>query len=265
MRFCVLGPISVVADHDAISIGGDLRRALLARLLVEANRVVTADRLVDDLYPNGPRTAKPNPAPTNLRSHVSGLRRLLGVDRVRTVGGGYQLVVDDHEVDAISFELNVDEGRNLLAAGQAAVAADVLGQALASWRGPAYADFVDRPWVRAEAARLEELRLQAVEVLMDAHAAMGEDIEVIALGEPVLVDHPVRERVWARLIAALYREGRQSEALGAFGRLRSNLSRELGLEPSAELRALERAVSGHDPALYRGPRWRRRRLYQPAS
>ncbi|HUJ67115.1 MAG TPA: BTAD domain-containing putative transcriptional regulator, partial [Acidimicrobiales bacterium] len=145
----------------------------------------------------------------------------------------------------------MSEGRNLLARGQAAVAIEVLGDALAAWRGPAYADFVDRSWAMAEAARLEELRLQAVEVRMDAHAAIGANVEVIALAEPVLTEHPLRESTWARLITALYRDGRQSDARQAFGRLRGNLTKELGLEPSAEVQALGRAVWGHDPAGFR--------------
>jgi DNA-binding SARP family transcriptional activator len=247
MEFSVLGPVAVhdrVAGTD-VAVSGAKRRALLTLLLLNANRVVPAERLIDDLWEGDP----PESPTATLQSHISHLRRLLGAECLQTRGGGYVLVVDDSQLDARAFDAEVAEGRTALAGGDAAGAASVLTRALRRWRGPAYDDAAGAAWAVAEVARLEEARLLAVESLFDARLALGDHGGVVGDAEAAVSEHPLRERLWAQLMLALYRDGRQADALRAYQRVRAHLTDELGIEPGPELRALEQAILSHDPSL----------------
>ena len=241
----MLGPLAVRAGDDEVSIGGTKRRALLTLLLVKANRVVPAERLIEDLWEGNP----PDSAAGTLQSHISHLRRALGADHLLTRGGGYVLQLAEDELDAAVFEAELAEGRAALAGGDPALAADVLSRAVARWRGPAFDDAAGAAWAVAEAARLEEARLVATESLLEARLRLGGHSEVVGQAEAAVAEHPLRERLWALLMLALYREGRQAEALRAYQRVRSHLGEELGIEPSAELRALEQQILAQDPSL----------------
>ena len=249
MEFAVLGPTVVRDGAREVALGGSRRGALLALLALHANRPVATEKLVQDLWDGRP----PAGAIATLHSHVSGLRRVVGVERLRTRAGGYELVVARNELDATLFEAEMVEGRTALAQGDARAAAETLGRALARWRGPALADAAGAAWASAEVARLEELGSAAQESLLEARLMLGENDQVAALAEAAVAAHPLRERLWASLMRALYRGGRQADALQAYQRLRSRLSEELGIDPSDELMALELAILQHDPSLD-GPR-----------
>ena len=247
MRFGVLGPLTVWTDAgEAVRVPGLKVRALLADLLVHEGRVVSADRLVDDLW--GERAPANSAAALQVR--VSQLRKALedaepgGKKLVVSQPPGYLLRADD--VDAARF------GRLLAraeAANGPATRAALLTDALALWRGAAYADFADEEHTRAAIVRLEEQRLTALELLAEARLELGEHgLLVGELGE-VVARHPLRERLRAVHLRALYRAGRQSEALAGYGELRERLADELGLDPGPELVALHQAILGQDPAL----------------
>ena len=169
MEFKVLGPIAVVIGDEEIRIGAAKPRRLLARLLIEEGRPVPAERLIHDLWEGDP----PRSAPQTLQTYVSQLRKLLGPERVVTQAGGYRVVVGDGELDSPAFEAGVVAARRALAGGDAAAAAGLAEGALARWRGPALADAVGAPWAQAETTRLDELRLDATETLLDALLAAG--------------------------------------------------------------------------------------------
>ncbi len=251
VEFRVLGAVEVVAGGQAVAVGGSRERAVLARLLVAANQVVAQDTLVDDLWP-GDQSDGGAPA---LQTYVSRLRKAL-----RAVGGhevlvtrppGYLLTVDPDAFDAARFESLVRSARRSAAGGQHSEAATTLADALALWRGPAYPGLMDLPFARAEAARLEEARLGALEARIEADLACGLDTELIAELTPLTGKHPLRERLWALRMTALYRAGRQAEALRTYQQLRRHLGEELGIEPSEELRALEGAILRQDAQLAR--------------
>src|SRR5437660_8530323 len=245
MEFSVLGRLAVGAGESEVSIGGAKRRALLTLLLLNANRVVPAERLIEDLWEGNP----PDSAAGTLQSHISHLRRALGSDRLLTRGAGYALEVGNGELDAAVFEAELVEGRAALAAGDAASAVDTLTRALGRWRGSAFEDAAGAAWATAEAARLGEARLVATESLLEARLRLGGHSEVVGQAEAAVAEHPLRERLWGLLMLALYREGRQAEALRAYQRVRTHLGEELGIEPSAELRALEQQILAQDPDL----------------
>ena len=246
MRFSVLGPLAVVDDLGVrVGIGGSKRRDLLLRLLIDANRVLPTAVLIEDLWRGDP----PPGAEATLQSHVSHLRKPLGAGRLVGDSGGYRLVADRHELVAAVFEDQLGEGRRLIESGQPAAAEVVLAEALAHWHGNALSEVADAEWAQHEAARLEDLRLLASELLLDAQLALGRHGEVASRAEMMVALHPLRERLWALLITALYRDGRQADALRAYGRLRSLLVEELGIEPSAELRQLERHILTQDPTI----------------
>lgn len=219
---------------------GAKQRALLLRLLVDPGRPIAADQLVEDLWEGTP----PGSARATLQSHVSHLRRVVG-DRLRTVPGGYAFDVAEDELDAALFDAEASQARRLTDQDPGAAAA-VAGAALRRWRGRALAD-LDSVWATAEAARLEELRLATIECELEARLALGHHAHVIAQATHGLTEHALRERLWALLITALYRDGRQSDALRAYDRLRRRLADELGIDPSPELRALERSVLAQEP------------------
>ena len=247
MRFGILGPLEVGDGEGPVRVPGAKERALLADLLVHAGRVVAADRLVEDLWGEQPPG---NPANT-LQGRVSALRRALGPagsGLLLTRPPGYALAVGPEAVDAARFERLVAEAE-AAPAGEAPRAARQLEEALGLWRGPALAEFADQPWAQAEAARLEELRLAATEALVELRLAGGGHAGLVGELEGLVAAHPTRERLRGQLMLALYRSGRQADALGAYLQAREVLAEELGIDPSPELQRLHHQILVQDPAL----------------
>ena len=222
-------------------------RALLADLLLNRNRVVSVDRLVDDLWGEEP----PETATKALQGYVSQLRKAVGADRLLTKPPGYSLRVEDAELDLARFELLVREGRELLAAGDSKAAAKRFEEALQLWRGPPFAEFHAEPFARDAGARLEDARLAALEERIEADLALGRHARLMPELEELVAREPLRERPRAQLMLALYRSGRQADALELYRKTRETLSEELGIEPSLELQELERRMLQHDPTLER--------------
>jgi YVTN family beta-propeller protein len=255
MRFRVLGPLEVEADGRPVATGGGRQRALLGLLLTQAGEVVSRDRLIEELWHGAP----PASAGQSLDSYLSRLRRALreagGGDELQTRAPGYRLRAED--TDAREFEA-------LVAAGRESGDPGVLREALALWRGPAYQEVAEETWARAEAARLEDLRLAATEALLEAELANGCHAGLVPELERLAALHPTRERLAGQLMLALYRCGRQADALAAYAAARHALAEQLGLEPGPELQALQTAVLSHDPALGRVAPRRERRRRRPA-
>src|SRR6266508_934566 len=246
MDFRVLGPLEVRDDQGGeLALGAGRPRALLAVLLLDANEVVSTDRLVDELW--GGRA--PATAVKAVQNHISQLRKILGDNRLLTRGRGYVLAVAPGELDLERFEQLVDAGARALAQGDAEAAAEALRGALSLWRGPALAEFAYESFAQRPAARLEALRLGALENRIEADLALGRHAELVAELDELVASHPLRERLRAQLMLALYRSGRQAEALEVYREARRVLDEELGLEPGEELRELERAILRQDPAL----------------
>jgi DNA-binding SARP family transcriptional activator len=227
-EFGILGPLEVSRSGCAVPLGGPRQRAVLALLLIEANRVVSMDRLADDVWGGDP----PEGWATSLQTYVFHLRRALEPDRARGAAGdvlvtkdrGYLLRVDREHLDAALFQDGFTAGRAALEAGRYAEAAETLRQALGRWRGPVLADLADYAFTRPEAARLEELRLAALEARIDADLALGRHDELTAELEQLTAAHPLRERLHGQLMLALYRCGRQADALAAYQRVRGLLA-----------------------------------------
>ncbi|WP_433355001.1 BTAD domain-containing putative transcriptional regulator [Micromonospora saelicesensis] len=241
MRFRILGPTQVVlADGREVPVGGPRLRALLALLLLDAGRVVSAERLIDGLYGEHP----PRGAANALQSQVSRLRQALpaGHDPVEFHPAGYRLAVDPDDVDAYRFERLAEAGRRALVDGDWPRAAAVLREALELWRGPALADAIGAAGAPAQAARLDELRLAAIEDRVEADLALGAQSALIAELREVVVAHPLRERSRGQLMRALAALGRPAEALAEFEDARHTLAEQLGVDPSAELAAVHLAV-----------------------
>ena len=245
VEFRVLGPLEVVDRGRAIPLGGAKQRAVLAILLVHAGEVVSVDRLVEELWGDRP----PDTATKTVQVYISRLRKALGEGALVTRGGAYLLDVQPDQLDARRFEELLGEGRNALARGDARAAGDRLRQALALWRGPPLAEFAYDGFAQAEIARLEELRLAALEARIEADLADGRHAELIPELEALVRDHPTREQLRGQLMLALYRSGRQQDALGSYQDARRALSEELGLEPGRDLQQLQRAILAQDPAL----------------
>ncbi|MEU7644445.1 BTAD domain-containing putative transcriptional regulator [Streptomyces huasconensis] len=249
MRFGVLGPLAVWdGEGEPVTVPEVKVRALLTDLLVHEGRVVSADRLIDDLWGGRP----PGNSANALQAKVSQLRRAIGRDRVVRQAPGYRLRVDvaaGDEVDAYRFRELVDRARG---AADARVRVDLLTSALELWRGPAYADFGDAEFVRASARRLAEQRLSALEERAEARVALGEHLAVLAELAELVARHPLRERLRAVHMRALYAAGRQSEALASYAGLREQLGRELGVEPGPELTLLRDAVLRQELSLEPG-------------
>ena len=241
MDFRLLGPLEVTEHERPLALGGTKPRALVALLLLHANQVVSADRLIDELWGDEP----PATAAKSLQVHVSRLRKELGQGRLATRAPGYVLHVDPSELDLARFELLVGEANG----ADPEARSEKLREALALWRGPALADLTYERFAGPEIARLEELRLAALGERIDADLASGHHTRVVAELESLTQQHPLRERLRGQLMLALYRSARQAEALEAYRAAREELSDQLGLEPSEELRRLERAILRHDPAL----------------
>ena len=245
MEFRILGPLEAWAEGGEVSLGGPKPRALLAVLLLHPNEVVPADRLIDELWGED----SPEDAAAALRVNVSRLRKALPQDVLTTRSPGYVVRVEPDELDLHRFERLVDEGRSLLARGLAADASERLRDALSLWRGSALADFAYESFAQTAIARLEEIRLAALELRIDADLALGRHDELVGELEALVAEHPLRERLRRYLMTALYRSGRQAEALDAYQDARRALVDELGVDPSPALQELEQAILRQDPSL----------------
>lgn len=253
MQFRILGALEVVDGDRRLELGGHRQRAALAILLLAPNRVITTDRMVEELWGED----APRQAVGSLQAYISNLRRILEPKRaprqppriLRSEGGGYLVAVDVDDVDAASFERRAAAGRTSLREGNAQAARETLAQALELWRGPALADFVDEGFAGTEAARLEELRDAALEDRIAADLDLGEHAVVIAELQRLVARQPLRERLWSHLVLALYRSGRQGDALAAYQRCRRTLDEQLGIEPGAALRQLQSGILQQAPAL----------------
>jgi WD40 repeat protein/DNA-binding SARP family transcriptional activator len=250
LEFRILGPLEVLADSEPVPIGGPKQRALLALLLLSSNRVVSRDRLREELFAD----VGPNSADHALRNQISRLRKVLsatGTDPPRLVARppGYLLRVEPGELDLDDFERLFVEGREALAANRPDDAVRALDAAEALWSGRALADLELEEFGRVEADRLEELRLAAVELRVDAELALGRHLELVSQLEALSVEYPYRERFRGQLMLALYRSGRQAEGLDVYRRTRTLLTEQLGIEPSVELQELERAILVQEPEL----------------
>lgn len=245
MEFRILGPLEVLAADGVVPLEAPKPRALAAILLLHANEPVSSDRLIEDLWAG----RAPTTAAQSLRTYVFQLRKALGSGVIRTVPGGYELRAEPGSIDAQRFEDLLDEGRS----APPLAAAETLRNALALWRGPPLAEYAYETWAQAEIARLEALRLEAVEERVDADLALGRAAGVVGELEGLVAQHPLRERLRCQLMLALYRSGRQADALAVFRDARRVLVDELGLEPGPALRELERAILDHDPGLELAP------------
>jgi predicted ATPase/DNA-binding SARP family transcriptional activator len=245
MRFGLLGPIAVWRDGDEVSLGAAKQRAVLALLLLRANETVPTSRLIDELWDERP----PTQAVKTVQVYVSQLRKVLGEGVVETRTGGYLVCVEPGALDVDRFETLLERGRTFLGASAPAEASAVLREALALWRGPALSDLEHETFARDEIGRLEELRLVAVTTRIEADLALGRHADVVPELEVLTREHPLRERLRELLVLALYRGGRQADALEMVQATRTVLREELGLDPSEPLQQLERAILVHDPAL----------------
>ena len=246
MEFRLLGPVEALRDGRSVALGGAKPRALLALLLLHANEVVSRDRLIDALWPD----RAPGTAAHSLDVQVSRLRKAFEPEALLlTRSGGYVLEVDGEQIDAHRFERLLEKGRKANAAGDPSGALGALEAALALWRGRALSDLAYEPFAHAEIERLEELRLFALEERIDAELALVRHDTAVSELEALVAKHPQRERLRVQLMLALYRSGRQEEALRVYVETRKRLVDELGLEPGQRLRDLEQAILRQDPAL----------------
>jgi predicted ATPase/DNA-binding SARP family transcriptional activator len=246
MRFRLLGALEVEAsDGTTVAIAAPKRRALLAALLIDADRPVSAGRLAEALW----GSAQPPAAIASLHAHISRLRDEIGADRLVTLPAGYAVRLEDGELDVRSFEEHLADGRRAATAGRWQEAATSFRAASALWRGDALAEFAGDAFAEAEITRLEELRLAGLEDRIDADLALGRQGEITAELEVFVLQHPLRERLWRQLMLALYRAGRQADALAAYRRVRALLIDELGIDPSPELQELEVRILRQDPSL----------------
>ncbi|MGH9251228.1 MAG: BTAD domain-containing putative transcriptional regulator, partial [Acidimicrobiales bacterium] len=251
VEFAVLGPLQVNSDAGPIALPSAMERALLAHLVARAGRTVSTDELIDTLW----RESPPRTAAKALQNHVLRLRKALEPGRdgsptlLVTDGAGYRLDIADDAVDARRFERLVGLGRRAYQEGRVEAAAATLGDALALWRGHAYAGLESTVFGSSEARRLEELQLVALEDRIAADLDLGHAREAVAELEALVHEHPLRERFWQLLVLALYRADRQADALAAYSRARDLLVEELGVEPSPELRRLQVQILEQDKAL----------------
>ena len=245
VEFRLLGRFEVVEGDRPVALGGPKQRALLAVLLLRRGEAVSSDRLIDEIWGEQP------PASANkiVQGYVSRLRKALGDGLLVTQGRGYLLRIEPGQTDADRFEALAGQGREALERGDALTAAAVLREAPGVWRGPALADFAYAPFAQAEIARLEESRVAALEDRIDADLALGEQTRLVGELEGLVREHPLREHLRGQLMLALYRSGRQADALQAYQDARRELLDGLGLEPGGALQELERAILTHDPGV----------------
>jgi len=245
LRFRILGPLEAGTEDSPLDLGGPKQRALLALLLLQRGEVVSTDRLIDALWGAQP----PPAAQKTIQVYVSRLRKKLQDGLLETRAGGYLLELAPDQLDLDRFEQGLKEGRALLGSGNPEPAARTLRDALSLWRGPPLVDFAYEPFAASEIARLEELQIAALEERIEADLALGREAELVAELEGLVREHPLRERLHAQPMLALYRSGREAEALESYRKLRSARVDELGLEPSRTLQELEQAILRQDPAL----------------
>ena len=260
-RYRILGSLEVERDGRVVPVGTGKQTAVLALLLLHANEIVSSDRLIDALWPDAPPASGAN----NLHVYISHLRKALPGDVLVTRKPGYVLRVEPGELDLDEFESLVQEGRDALARGDAGVASERLRAALALWRGPPLSDVAFEAFAQPEIARLEELRLAALEDRVAADLAAGRHGELVAELEQLVAEHPLREGFHGQLMLALYRAGRQAEALQAYQNTRRTLVDELGIDPSPALQRLEQAILLQDASLEAPPLAVERSAEAPAA
>jgi DNA-binding SARP family transcriptional activator len=253
MDFRILGSLDALDEGRVVMLGGGKQRALLALFLLHANEPLSTDRLIDELWGERP----PATAAKTIQVYVSRLRKALAgagdegsAGAIVTRERGYELELDPERLDAHRFERLVAEGRNEFAAGRPEGAAQALEEAVSLWRGSPLADLAYEPFAQPAIARLDDLRVAALEQLIEAKLALGAHAEVVGQLEALIAEHPFRERLRAQLMLALYRSDRQAEALQAYQDARRTLVEELGIEPGERLRELERAILAQDPGLH---------------
>jgi DNA-binding SARP family transcriptional activator/DNA-binding beta-propeller fold protein YncE len=249
LEFRVLGPLEARSEGEGLPLGGPKQRALLAVLLLHANEVVSRDRLIDGVWGERP----PSTIGAVLNVYLSKLRKLLGTAgsdaALVTQPHGYMLRIEPEQLDLCRFERLVREGREALGAGNPEGAAARLAEALALWRGPPLADLAYMPFAAARIGHLDDLRFCAREDRIEADLALGRHLDLVPELESLVAEYPLRERPRAQLMIALYRTGRQSEALQVYREARRRFAEELGIDPGPELQSLEKAILVQDPAL----------------
>ena len=245
-RFLLLGPFEAVDGEAPVALPGGKPRALLARLLLDRGRVVSAEELVEALWGESP----PRSAPKVLQGYVSQLRKALGADAIETRAPGYRVASTEDDLDLARFEALTQHARE---SADPVRRAELLREALGLWRGPALAEFRSEPFAEAAGRRLVEMRLNALEERFAAELESGEHATVVGELHALVEQEPLRERPLRLLMLALYRSGRQAEALASFRAGRRRLVEELGIEPAPDLQELERAILRHDPVLAEAP------------
>ena len=240
----LLGPFECLVDGESVRLAPG-PRALLVALALRRGDTASMDSLIDSVW----ETGGPASARSIVQVYVSQLRRVLPADRLVTVQGGYRLVVEADELDVSSFELLMADARHSVSEGQVRLAASIYSSALELWRGEALTDLRRESFARDEAARLDDLRLTCLEEQIEVELRLGHHAELVTELERLVAEHPLRERLRGKLMIALYRSGRQADALACYRAGRDLLVSELGLEPSAELRDLERRILDHDPVV----------------
>jgi len=250
LEFRILGPLELLAEARPLELPAGKVLSLLGLLLLRANELVPAERLLEELWEGTP----PRTAATALQGYVSQLRKLLEPEPseprlLLTRAPGYLLSLAPEQLDRSRFERLAEAGEQALRADEPQQAASLLAEALSLWRGPALGDFRYERWAQAEAARLEELRLAALERRFEAELALGRHASLVSELEPLVAEYPLRERLRAQLMLALYRSGRQAEALEHYQQARAALVEQLGIEPAGELQALERSILRQEEGL----------------
>ena len=249
MDYRILGPLEVLDGERRLNTGGAKQRGVLALLLLHGNEALSRDLIIDELWGESP----PQTAAKVLQNCVSALRKELGTEALQTVVGGYALRLEPGELDRDRFEQGLTEGRAALAAADAPDAAERLRAALALWRGSPLSDFAYERFAQDEITRLEELHVAALEDRIEADLALGLHAELIPELEGLVARHSLRERLRGQLMLALYRSGRQAEALASYRDARRALLGELGIEPGRALQSLERAILAQDASLDAAP------------
>jgi DNA-binding SARP family transcriptional activator len=243
LRIRCLGPLEALRGGQPVKLGGPRQRLVLAHLLIRPNETVAVERLIRDVWDDdAPQTAR-----GSVQTYISHLRRALGADRIASNGQGYTVRVRSEEFDRSQFDALVAEGQRLRTT-EPDRAATILRDALDLWRGPPFADLADAASLQPEITRLTEARMAVLEARIGADLDAGRDLELVGELEALVAANPLRERLWGQLMLALYRAGRQGDALAAFERVRGLLSDELGVDPSDELRALHRQVLQQESA-----------------
>src|SRR5438309_2255791 len=252
MEIRLLGPVELIVDGRPVPIRSAKLRALLTMLAIHRGRVVSTDRLIDELWDERP----PRTADGTLHAYVSRLRKTLSSASASSTmellirrKPGYQLAITPDQVDTFHFRTLVASARSMAEAGDQAEAVSLIEQARALWRGPALAEFADRSFARAEAAALEDLWLAAIEQKMECLLALGDHAALVGDLQPLTTEHPLQERLWGQLMLALYRSGRRGDAMLVFQRAKDHLREQLGIEPPDELSALADAIRHQQPGL----------------